>query len=57
MADLGAVYETVARMRWLPAGKETLAAIALPMLVPFVLLALASMPLAQVVSSLFSVLK
>jgi hypothetical protein len=57
MTDLGAVYETVARMRWLPVGKETLAAIALPMATPFVLLALASMPLAQVVSSLLSVLK
>jgi hypothetical protein len=57
MTDLGAVYETVARMRWLPVGKETLAAIALPMAIPFVLLALASMPLGQVVSSLLSVLK
>jgi hypothetical protein len=57
MADVGAVYETVARMHWLPAGKETLAAIALPMAIPFALLALASMPLAQILSSLVSVLK
>jgi hypothetical protein len=57
MADMGAVYETVAHMRWLPVGKDTLAAIALPMAIPFALLALASMPLVEILSSLLSVLK
>ena len=57
MADVGAVYETVAHMRWLPVGKETLVAIALPMAIPFALLALASMPLAEILSLLFSALK
>jgi hypothetical protein len=56
-SDLGAVYATVARMRWLPVGRETFLAIALPMGIPFVLLALASMPLAQIVSALLAVLK
>jgi hypothetical protein len=38
-------------------GKDTLAAIALPMAIPFALLALASMPLVEILSSLLSVLK
>jgi hypothetical protein len=57
MADMGAVYETVARLRWLPVGKETLAAIALPLAIPFAFLALASMPLAELLQTLLSMLK
>lgn len=57
MADMGAVYETVAHMRLLPARKETLIAVLIPMALPFLLLALASMPFGDVMSTLLSVLK
>jgi hypothetical protein len=43
--------------RWLPASKETVVAILLPMAIPFLLLALSSMPLGEILSTMLSVLK
>jgi hypothetical protein len=57
MADMAPVYEAIAHMRWLPARRETVVAILLPMAVPFLLLVLLSMPLREILATLMSVLK
>jgi hypothetical protein len=57
MADMSTVYDAVAHARLVPVRKETLLAVLLPMAVPFLLLALASMPLRDILSTLASVLK
>lgn len=56
-ADTGAAFEIVAGMRVVPADRRTIAAILLPLAIPFALLALASLPLDEIMSTLLSVLK
>lgn len=55
-ADAAVVYEAVAHMRWVPARKETLVAILVPMALPFLVLMLVSMPLQSILKTLLSVL-
>ena len=52
VADTAALYESVTRMRPLPIGKRALIAIALPALVPILLVFAIKVPLAQILGKL-----
>lgn len=56
MADMGAVYETVSGMRVVPIDRFAVLSIAIPMAVPFLVLAFVSLPLDSILQTLLSVL-
>lgn len=56
LADLANSYEVVRGMRWVPFGRDTIIQVAVPILAPFLPLALTVVPADEILKKLFGML-